>query len=215
MSHDRRIAGIGGILFTVLLAAGVIAANSPGGEYKESDVVDFVAKGHRSVVLISLFLMAAAGIALLVVMAYLCETSFGKGRSGRIAWGTSLFAAGSFLTGWAILITPSMSIALGGGPGIDPTVSYTIMQAGWAVFLVVSGMMLGISLLTLAIAGHVAPTWMRAFTGIVGLLALFSVAFFPFWAVLLWGLVIGIWLLVSSPREEPQRAAPSLPEAAS
>jgi hypothetical protein len=201
MSHDRRIAGIGSLVFTVLLVAGAISANAPGGNYHTNDVADFVAKGHRSAVMISLFLVAGAIVGLLVVMAYLCETSFGKGRSGRIAWGTSLFAAGSFLTGWAILITPSMSIAVGGGPGIDPTVSYTIMQAGWAVFLVVSGMMLGISFLTLAIGGHAAPTWMRAFTGIVGLLALASLAFFPFWAVFLWGLVIGIWLLVSSPRD--------------
>ncbi len=206
MSRDRRIAGIGSLVFTVLLVAGAIAANAPGGNYHANDVADFVAKGHRSVVLLSLFLVAAAIVGLLVVMAYLCETSFGKGRSGRIAWGTSLFASGSFLTGWAILITPSMSIALGGGPGIDPTVSYTIMQAGWAVFLVVSGMMLGVSFLTLAIAGHAAPTWMRAFTGIVGLLALASVAFFPFWAVFLWGLVIGIWLLVSSPKGQPNAA---------
>jgi len=203
MGNDRRLAGIGSLVFTVLLVAAAIAANAPGGNYHANDVADFVAKGHRSSVMISLFLVAAAIVGLLVVMAYLCETSFGKGRSGRIAWGTSLFAAGSFLVGWAILITPSMSVALGGGPGIDPAVSYTIMQAGWAVFLVVSGMMLGISFLTLAIAGTAAPTWMRAFTGIVGLLALASIAFFPFWAVFLWGLVIGIWLLVSSPRQAP------------
>ena len=203
MGNDRRLAGIGSLVFTVLLVAAAIAANAPGGNYHANDVADFVAKGHRSSVMISLFLVAAAIVGLLVVMAYLCETSFGKGRSGRIAWGTSLFAAGSFLVGWAILITPSMSVALGGGPSIDPAVSYTIMQAGWAVFLVVSGMMLGISFLTLAIAGTAAPTWMRAFTGIVGLLALASIAFFPFWAVFLWGLVIGIWLLVSSPRQPP------------
>jgi len=203
MGNDRRLAGIGSLVFTVLLVAAAIAANAPGGNYHANDVADFVAKGHRSSVMISLFLVAAAIVGLLVVMAYLCETSFGKGRSGRIAWGTSLFAAGSFLVGWAILITPSMSVALGGGPSIDPAVSYTIMQAGWAVFLVVSGMMLGISFLTLAIAGTAAPTWMRAFTGIVGLLALASIAFFPFWAVFLWGLVIGIWLLVSSPRQAP------------
>lgn len=206
MGNDRRLAGIGSLVFTVLLVAGAITANAPGGEYHADDVADFVAKDHRSVVILSLFLIAAAVVGLLVVMAYLCETSFGKGRSGRIAWGTSLFAAGSFLTGWAIMITPSISLAIGGGPGIDPTVSYTIMQAGWAVFLVVSGMMLGISFLTLAIVGHEAPTWMRAFTGIVGLLALASIAFFPFWAVFLWGLVIGIWLLVSSPKGQPNAA---------
>jgi uncharacterized membrane protein YedE/YeeE len=101
MGNDRRLAGTGSLVFTALLVAAAIAANAPGGKYHANDVADFVAKGHRSAVMISLFLVAAAIVGLLVVMAYLCETSFGTGRSGRIAWGTSLFAAGSFLVGCA------------------------------------------------------------------------------------------------------------------
>lgn len=210
MGNERRLAGIGGLAFTVLLVIATVSASPPGGEYEASDVADFVAKDHRTVVILSLFLIAAAMVGLLMVMAYLCETSFGSRRSGRIAWGTSLLAIGAFLTGWAIVLAPAMSITVGGGPDVDPAVAYTIMQAGFGVFLAVSCLFLGISFLTLALAGSAAPTWVRIVTGIVGLLAFAAMAFVPVYAVLLWGLVVGIWLLVSPARDTaPADAAPA------
>ena len=36
----------------------------------------------------------------------------------------------------------------------------------------------------------------------MGVLALFSVAFEPFLAVLVWGFVVGIWLLATSPKTD-------------
>jgi hypothetical protein len=42
------------------------------------------------------------------------------------------------------------------------------------------------------------PPWLRWFTLIVGALALGSMAWLPFFPLLLWGLVIGIWLLSSA-----------------
>ncbi len=205
--NDRRLAGIGGIVFGVLFISGMIVGNSPGGDYKASDVADFVAHGHRNAVTGMIVLLALAVIGLLLVTAYLCETSFGKGRHGRIAWGTSLLAAASFLIGAVIVTTPSMSLAVGGGPSIDPAVNYTIMQAGLGIMFVGGGIMLGVALLTLAIGGKDAPTWVRAFSAVVGVLALFSMMFFPFFAVLLWGLVTGIWLLVSTPTAPAASAA--------
>ena len=202
MKRDRRLAGIGGIVFAVLFVSGMIFGNGPGGNYHARDVADFVAKGHRSSVVASGVLVALAVVGLLLVTAYMCETYFSKGRDGRIAWGTSLLAAASFLIGIAVLLTPSTSLFVGGGPAIDPAVSYTIMQAGYGIMFFSGGIMLGVSLLTLALGGHAAPTWVRAFSGLVGLLALFSLAFFPFFGVLIWGLVIGIWLLASSPLDK-------------
>jgi len=79
-------------------------------------------------------------------------------------------------------------------------------RAGIGIMFVSGGVMLGVSFLTLAIGGHAAPRWVRAFSGIVGLLAFFSMAYFPFFGVILWGLVIGIWLLVSSPKQVPLTA---------
>lgn len=81
------------------------------------------------------------------------------------------------------------------------------------------GILLGIALLTLAIGGNAAPMRVRAFSGLAGTSALSSWAFLllskwsanqwlpvSFYVVLLWALVIGVWLLVSSSRP-PDRAA--------
>ena len=199
MMRDRKLAGIGAIIFGGLFIPGMIFGNVPGGDYDAGDVADFVASGHRTNVYISIALMALAVVGLLLVTAYLSGTYFGEGVSGRIAWGTGLLAAAALIIGLGVAYTPAMSLAVGGGPSIDPEVSYTIMQAGLGVMFFVGGIMLGVSLLALAIGGHAAPTWVRAVSGLVGLLALFSIMFFPFFAVLLWGLIIGIWLLASTP----------------
>jgi len=205
MKQGRRLAGTGGILFAALVVAGLSVANPQAGKYHVADVSRFVAKGHRDAAVVSGALIAVATVGLVALMAYLCEAYLGKGQRARVAWGSSLLAAGSFLIGWTVILAPSLAVSVGGGPGIDPAISYTFIEAGFGIFLV-GGLLLGIALLTLTFAGRAAPLWVRALTGVVGLLALFSGAFDPFLAVLLWGLVIGIWLLVSSPRADAPTA---------
>jgi hypothetical protein len=209
MKRDRRLAGIGSIAFPVFLLAGFIVANPPGGNYHAGDVADFVAKGHQNSVLLSIFLVAISTVGLIAAMAYQCEIFFGPGKLGRIAWGTSLLSAASFLIGYAVVVTPSTSLKIGGGPALDPAVSYTIIQAGFGILLLVGCMMLGIALIALAIGGQTAPKWVRVLSGVAGVLAFFTIAWFPFFGVLIWGLVIGIWLLVSSPGTESADAAQS------
>lgn len=204
MKQDRRIAGIGGIVFAVVLIVSIVVASPPGGEYDAADVADFVAKGHRSAVIVSLYLMLLSVLGLLVMMSYLRDSALGTGRHGRMFWGLAVAAATSFFAGWLILLTPAESKSIGGGPSIDPAVAYTFMQAGWGVALVGGGALLGCALLILAFAGHGAPTWVRALGGIAGLLGVASAAFFPFFALILFGLIVGLWLLVS---KEPDAAA--------
>jgi hypothetical protein len=205
----RRLAGIGGIVFPVLFIVAMATGGTPGGNYHADDMANFVARDHRVYVFASLLLITVSLIGLLVATNYLCETCYGEGRHGRIAWGASLLAAAALLIGLTVAVTPSTSLAIGGGPSIDPAVNYTIMQAGLGIMFVSGGIMLGVSFLTLAIRGETAPRWLRAFSGIVGVLALFSMAYFPFFAVLLWGLVVGIWLLVSSRTAEALTPQPT------
>ena len=40
-----------------------------------------------------------------------------EGHRNRIAWGSSLLAAGSILIGWMVILTPSVAVTFGGGPG--------------------------------------------------------------------------------------------------
>jgi hypothetical protein len=65
--------------------------------------------------------------------------------------------------------------------------------------LVAGGMLLGVALLTLAIAGD-EPGWFRVLAGVAGIGGLATPAFFPFFLLLLFGLVVGFWLLVSGGR---------------
>ncbi|HEY1336992.1 MAG TPA: hypothetical protein VGF59_05750, partial [Bryobacteraceae bacterium] len=72
------------------------------------------------------------------------------------------------------------------------------------------GIMLGAALLVLAVnSSGELPTWLRWLTGVAGVLGLASPAFFPFFALLLWSLVIGIWTLTSDSAAAPQTARPA------
>lgn len=207
MSRDRRVAGIGGIAFAVFLIVPLSVAGPTGGTYSAASVAAFVEQSLTTIVG-SFFMVAISVIGLVVLMAHLSETGFGAGRLGRVAWGTGLIAAASLLIGWVLQFAPSVSLS-GGVPAIDPAVSMTFLYAGYAVFFAAGGMLLGIAILTLAIGGHAAPMWVRAFSALAGLIGLLSIANIPFYPMLLWGLVVGIWLLVSSPRPDaPTTATP-------
>lgn len=210
MSRSRRLAGVGGIAFVASFVVGFTLFGPKGGHYSAAEVDRFLAQSSGAVVAsICLFAISIAG--LITLMAYLSETCFGAGRRGRVAWAASLLAAASFLVGWSLYLAPSSSIS-SGGPALDPGISYAFMTTGMGVLFGASGIMLGLALVTLAVAGHVMPIWIRAFSGLAGLSALSTWAFLvalkwspnqwlpgPFYLVILWGLVMGIWLLVSSP----------------
>lgn len=213
MRRARRLAGIGGIAFAVSLVVAFTVFGPNGGGYSPEAVADFVGRSSTTI-LVSIYLFAISIIGLIVLMAYLSDSFFGTGRRGRVTWATSLLAAASFLTGWGLYLAPSNSV-ISGGPASDPGISYTFMNAGLVVLFGVGGLLLGIALVALAVGGQAAPPWVRVLSGLAGLAALFTWAFLvvfkwspnqwlpgPFYLVVLWGIVMGIWLLVSSPSVE-------------
>ena len=209
MKRDRRLAGVGGIAFAVALVAGFTLFGPKGGHYSAAEIATFVGQSSTGLV-VSVCLFAVSIIGLMVLMAYLSEMCVGGGWHGRLAWSTSVAAGASFLIGWGLYLAPPTSMHAG-GPAIDPAISYALISAGFAVLFGVGGMLLGIALLSLALDGLAAPMWVRAFSGLAGLSALLSWPFLlatnwspnqwlpvPFYLVILWGLVIGVWLVISS-----------------
>jgi len=212
MTHlQRRLAGVGGIAFAVSLVIGFTLFGPKGGRYSAAEIASFLAQTSFSFIIsIGLFVISVTGLT--VLMAYLSDASFGAGRLGRVSWATTLVAAASFLIGWGLYLAPASSIS-SGGPALDPGVTYTFLNAGMVVLFGVGGIALGIALVTLAAGGRAAPMWVRALTGLAGISALLTWAFLvafgrspnqwlpgPFYVVILWGLVMGVWLLVSSAR---------------
>jgi len=194
---ERRLAGVCGFVFAVTTMAAFILANPPGGKFHAGDVADFVAQSHRTAVIASLYLMLLSAVSLLGLGVYLRRAAFGDSGSGRLFTGLVVAAATSFFAGWTLVVTPAAAQSIGDAPTIDPGVAYTFMQAGFGVMLVGGGLMLGAALLTLAVAGRHEPAWLRGFAAVAGIGGLATPAFFPFFLVLLFGLVAGIWILAS------------------
>lgn len=211
MNRDGRVAGAGGILFAVSLVLGFTLFGPKGGHYSATEVDSFVAQSATAL-MVSVYLLVLSMVGLIALMGHFGARWVPARREGRVLWGASLAAAGAFLIGWAIYLAVPMA-ALAGGPTIDTAITYAILSAGMNVFFGAGGMLLGIALIALAAGGVAAPAWYRVFTGIAGLLALSTWGFLlalnrspnqwlpgPFYLVVLWGLVTGIWLLLATPK---------------
>ena len=204
MKTTTLIGGIGGIVFGVLMFVGLLVAAPPGGSYKASDLTSYVASGHRGVVLVALYLVIVAILGLICLLARLREeVSVGADEQPvalSIFWGTGLAAAVAFVIGWAVSVSVPVAYLFGGdGFSITPSETYAIVEAGDAILLGAGAILLGFALIALFISARTAlPTWFGWVTLIAGILGLASPAFFPFFALLIWGLVAGIWLLATT-----------------
>lgn len=206
MKRVSLLAGLGGVAFTVLFVLATVISNPLGGSYKASDVADYVAKGHRPSVIVALYLGLFGVVGLLLFLARF--RSFVDGPLGTLYWATSVGAATIMLTGWAIVGSVSLAIAYGGTQVTpSPQLSYVFSEVGWVVLYGAGGTLLGVALLTLSLASKGLTSWVRWSALVAALCALAAPAWFPFFVVLLWLLVVGIWLLVTDHAAE-QTAAP-------
>jgi hypothetical protein len=203
MRSRSALAGVGSIAFSVLTIVGLALANPPGGTYKASDAVKYVAKGHHVAVFASVYVLLLAVLGLLFLLAYLRDllsAAPDRGRVARIFWAMGIGSATSFAIGWAIVLGNAIAHAFGGsGVVVDPAVTYLASELGFSVVFGPAAILLGFALITFVIGGRaLVPAWLRWSTLVAGVAGIVSLAFFPAVLVLLWGIVMGIWLLVPS-----------------
>lgn len=105
----------------------------------------------------------------------------------------------AFAIGWVTWLAVPLSIWIGGsGVVVDPKIAYVILQVGAAIVFGVGGIFLGLTLIVLRLgSGGRLPAWLRWFSLAVGVLALASMAWLPFFPLLLWGLVAGVWMIAA------------------
>ena len=206
---ERMFAGVGGVAFTVLTVAAMVTAKTPGGTYSAADVADYVSKGHQKGVMLGFGLALLSVVGLLLLLVGLRERVGEGSLLANVFSTTSVVSIVAFAIGWAAWLSPPLAIAIGGSHSviIDPTVTYVILQVGGVIIFGVAGIFLGVTLIALMIgSGQTLPAWLRWFTLIIGILALGSMAWLPFFPLLLWGLVIGLWLLISSGKDDDSTA---------
>ena len=198
-------AGVGALAFGVLTFVGLIVENAPGGNYSAKDVADYVRSGHRPLVFLGVYLGALGIVGLVFLLARLRD-AIADGSRARVFWGLGLSATGTIGAGYAL--TAAVPIAMGyGGKGVTlpPTVTFVFSESGW-VIMTVGFSVLGCALLTFALGRVAVPAWVRWSTGIAGIAALASAAWFPLALVIIWAIATGIWLLV---RGGARETAPS------
>ena len=195
------VAGIGGIAFSVLTVVGFAVSLSPGGSYKESNIADYLAKGHRPAVFVAFYLGLLGVLGLICILAHLrdaIDATPGRKRTGAIFWGTGLAGAASFAIGWAIIGGQVVAHTEGGHSiAVPPPLTYLIGEIGVVMIFGSGAVLLGFALISLGLAAPAAfPAWLRWLTLIAGVASLAGLAFFPFFLLIIWGIVIGAWLLV-------------------
>jgi hypothetical protein len=211
MRRPPTIAGVGALAFSVLSFAAVTLVNNPGGGYAESTVTDYLAASHFPVVLLGLCLGLLGVVGLLCLLSYLREligTGDNEQQLGNVFWGTGVASAACFAVGWGFIAGQPVAHAEAGSVlAIPPTVTHLISETGGSVMIYGAGsMLLGLALAILFLKPAALPTWLRWLTLIAAIAAFAGLAFFTFALVLLWGLVVGTWLLIADRRRQTIRA---------
>jgi hypothetical protein len=188
-----------------------MVANPPGGTYSVSNTIDYISKGHRSVVFISVYFLLASGVGLLLLLGRLREAI----GSGSRAWtfnALAISAVATWVAGYAMVVGVPAAYAFGGSNKLVLThgVVYTFAEVGWAVMYGAGGTLLGCALITFAAGPVAAPAWVRWTTLVAGIAGLAALAWFPFFLVYLWAVVLGIWLLVSPASARAPEPAPAV-----
>src|SRR2546423_5314293 len=158
------VAGVGGIAFSVLTVAGFAVSLAPGGNYKESQIADYLAKGHRPAVFVAFYLGPAGVFGLVCLVAELREALRpGHERSSSVVWGTALAGAASFGVGWAVIGGQVVAHTEGGHSIVVlAPLTYLIGELGVVMIFGSGAVLVGIALIALGLAARgVLPSWLR------------------------------------------------------
>ena len=204
LTHDRA-AGAGMLAFGGLTLAATFLVNAPGGGYSRSQVADFLSSGHRVPVIAAglLALLALAGLVTFLAEARArIENAGGSRQTAAAGWGIGIAATAAFAAGWSVALGQVLAHAEGGSHvRIAPAVTYLISEIGVVLIFGAGAFLLGVALITLAAAAHDAvPQWLRRLSIAIGVAGLTSLAWAPFFLMLVGASVAGIGLLASHRR---------------
>jgi hypothetical protein len=124
--------------------------------------------------------------------------------------GLGITSIAAWILGYALVVGVPIAIAYAGKQQLLLThpVVYAMSESGWVLMYGGGGTVLGCALVTFALGPVAAPVWVRWSALVAAIGAFGALAWFPFFLVYLWALVIGCWMLVAGrvPVAHPQPA---------
>lgn len=211
IQKGSAVAGVGAIAFGAFTVVAVVVGGAPGGNYGESDVVNYVAIGHLPTVIVTGYLALFGVLGLICLLAYLREaisTEPGRIVAANIFWGAGIASAASLAVGWGLLTGIAVASAEGGSAASVPhPATYVLSDTILNVVYGSGGILLGFALVALMLGSRgILPNWLRWLTLVAGVLATTAPFYFSAPAIPLWGLVFGVWLLVAGRGRLPAMA---------
>lgn len=194
-------AAVGSIAFGVLTPVAIIVGGPMGGSYAAADVANYISSSHV-VVAGAMALCGLVGVAGLICLGAFLRQRAETENPGSIwpqtLWGLMLGAAICFAVSWGIFVSqPIGNNEAGTNLKVPPTITYAIGISGDEVVFESAATLLGFALILMAITNLPRlPAWLRWSTLAVGVLGITSLAFFTFFPLLIWAIVMGVWLLV-------------------
>jgi hypothetical protein len=199
VNGSRRAAGLGLLAYGVGTAAAFMSIGSPGGDYEESIVTNYLARGHWVVAFVLAYVGAFAAVGFLVAARQLREE---VGAARDLFWGVSVAGTAAGVVGWFMVGGVAVAAAEGGAAvaTVPHPVIYTISEISNLVAVCASAFLIGLAALVLAARSRL-PMALRVFSGIAGVCGIVGPVFFPIFLFWLWAIVVGVWALLARERE--------------
>jgi hypothetical protein len=200
MEHSRRAAGAGILVFSAATLAAMIVGNAPGGDFRAAQVTAFVARSHAGAAWTAGYLGIVGALGLLLFIDRMRERIASPSAASMFA-GLGIAATGAAAVGWTMIAGISVAHVEGGSwIRIAAPIVNLVSEMSVLVALCAPACLAGTALLIL-VARAELPGWLRAFTAVAAVCAIVAPLFFPLFLYLLWGLIFGLWSLVTSRRE--------------
>ena len=202
MSTSRRAAGLGLLAYGIGTPLAFMSIGSPGGDYSDSAVAAYIARGHWWTAFGLAYLGAFAALGLLVFGASLREE---LGRTGRTVWGLSVAATAAGVVGWFLVGGLAVAAAEGGAAvtTVPHPVIYVISEMSNLIAICASAFLLGTIALVLAARARL-PIGLRVVTALAGVCGILAAFYFPLFVFWLWVIGFGAYVAASrARRSEP------------
>ena len=196
-------------MYGLVTTAAFMAAGSPGGDYSDTNVTDYISSGHLPAAVILWYIGTFGALSLLVVANGLRELpGVGRFLAGLCTAGTATSLVGAFISAGVIVATAEGGSAV--HDGVPHPVIYMITEIGNLIALCAPALCVGVVALLLAARGPL-PVWLRVFSVIAGVCGILAPFYFTYFIFVLWTVVAGV--AIATRRREsvtPAQPAPSL-----
>jgi hypothetical protein len=209
MDTTRRQAGLLMAGYGLLTTAAFTTLGSPGGDYTDQLVPDYLADSHRVAGFALCYLGVAGALCLLWFGLRARHLWEGVGESVRAL---AVAGAAASVVGWFLDGGVLVSMAEGGSQvqtGVAHPVVYVLTETGNLLAVCAPALFTGVAALVLARRTPM-PTWLRVFAGVAGVCGILAPLFFTYFVFVLWTLVFGGWMAVSGRRVETPEVQASL-----